>query len=228
MAIGTFPGMLQEGTHAARPAATAVGSGALYACSDHALIYQSDGTTWSTWADISGDAGGSITQAYVGKNAVGASWEAGGGSLVKAKKVTLAEARLMTDIEVHIRGSAGDGADIWLSLWDDNGSGTAPDHLLAYLAGGANNVILLDADGSGSDGRWFSLGLGRWLTAGDYWIAFTLTDGDLDIAYDTGGSDRSHGYAAGQFGLDWGFTNASWAADANTTRDYSIRANTIR
>lgn len=49
MAIGTFPGMLQEGDHASRPAATAVGSGALYACSDHSLIYQSDGSSWSTW-----------------------------------------------------------------------------------------------------------------------------------------------------------------------------------
>jgi hypothetical protein len=56
MAIGTFPGMLQEGTHAARPAATAVGSGALYACSDHALIYQSDGASWSTWAALGGGA----------------------------------------------------------------------------------------------------------------------------------------------------------------------------
>lgn len=59
MAIGTFPGMLQEGTHAARPAATAVGSGALYACSDHALIYQSDGATWSTWATL-GAGGGAL------------------------------------------------------------------------------------------------------------------------------------------------------------------------
>lgn len=56
MAIGTFPGMLQEGDHAGRPAATAVGSGALYACSTHALIYQSDGATWSTWAALGGGA----------------------------------------------------------------------------------------------------------------------------------------------------------------------------
>jgi hypothetical protein len=49
MAIGTFPGMLQEGDHASRPAATAVGSGALYACTTHSLIYQSDGSAWSTW-----------------------------------------------------------------------------------------------------------------------------------------------------------------------------------
>ena len=40
------------GTHAARPAATAVPSGALYPCSDHDLIYRSDGATWATWATL--------------------------------------------------------------------------------------------------------------------------------------------------------------------------------
>lgn len=54
MAATTLPGVLLTGTHAARPAATAVASGTLYACSDHSLIYQSDGATWSTWASLSG------------------------------------------------------------------------------------------------------------------------------------------------------------------------------
>jgi hypothetical protein len=54
MAAITFEGMTLTGDHASRPAATAVGAGSLYACSDHDLIYQSDAATWSTWADISG------------------------------------------------------------------------------------------------------------------------------------------------------------------------------
>lgn len=42
----------QSGTHAARPAAT---SGCiLYACTDHTLIYRSDGSTWATWASLTG------------------------------------------------------------------------------------------------------------------------------------------------------------------------------
>lgn len=57
MATITIPGMFLTGTHAARPAATAVGKGSLYACSDHKLIYQSDGATWSTWIDASGSGG---------------------------------------------------------------------------------------------------------------------------------------------------------------------------
>lgn len=43
---------VQAGTHAARPAASAVPQGTLYACSTHGLIYQSDGSsTWSEWYD---------------------------------------------------------------------------------------------------------------------------------------------------------------------------------
>ena len=57
MAEITMPGMLLDGTHAARPAATTVGGGTLYACSDHGLIYQSDGAAWSTWATL-GTVGG--------------------------------------------------------------------------------------------------------------------------------------------------------------------------
>jgi hypothetical protein len=44
--------MFLSGTHAARPAASAVGKGSLYSCSDHDLIYQSDGSSWSTWATL--------------------------------------------------------------------------------------------------------------------------------------------------------------------------------
>ena len=45
-------------THANRPAATAVTSGSLYSCSDHDLIYRSDGSAWATWATLGGGASG--------------------------------------------------------------------------------------------------------------------------------------------------------------------------
>ena len=47
-----FADHLLDGTHAARPAATAVPAGTLYSCTDHALVYQSDGATWATWATL--------------------------------------------------------------------------------------------------------------------------------------------------------------------------------
>lgn len=50
MATLTLPGVLLSGTHASRPAASAVGKGTLYAETDTAQIYQSDGSsTWTAW-----------------------------------------------------------------------------------------------------------------------------------------------------------------------------------
>jgi hypothetical protein len=43
---------LLSGDHASRPAAADMPEGGLYACSDHDLIYQSDGSSWNTWADL--------------------------------------------------------------------------------------------------------------------------------------------------------------------------------
>jgi hypothetical protein len=54
MTSTTLPGVLLTGTHASRPAANAVGTGTLYSCSTHSLIYQSDGSSWSTWATLTG------------------------------------------------------------------------------------------------------------------------------------------------------------------------------
>ncbi len=47
-ANGTVAGVFQSGTHSARPAANAVGGGTIYFCSTHGLVYQSDGSSWST------------------------------------------------------------------------------------------------------------------------------------------------------------------------------------
>lgn len=48
-------------THANRPAANAAGLpvGSLYSCTDHSLIYQTDGSAWSTWATLG--SGGGVT-----------------------------------------------------------------------------------------------------------------------------------------------------------------------
>lgn len=57
MATITIPGMFLTGDHASRPAASAVGKGSIYSCSTHSLIYQSDGSSWTTWATLGvGDA----------------------------------------------------------------------------------------------------------------------------------------------------------------------------
>ncbi|MFN8621169.1 MAG: hypothetical protein U0869_10535 [Chloroflexota bacterium] len=48
----TVQGILLSGAHAARPAASGVSVGTLYSCSDHGLVYQTNGTAWSTWATL--------------------------------------------------------------------------------------------------------------------------------------------------------------------------------
>lgn len=53
----TVSGILLSGTHAARPAASSPPTGSVYSCSDHALIYVTNGSAWSTWATL-GTAGG--------------------------------------------------------------------------------------------------------------------------------------------------------------------------
>lgn len=65
--FGTF-GILTEDTLANRPAATAVGVGALFSATDESIIYRSNGTTWDVWYDGSGLGGGSSIYTP-GKNA---------------------------------------------------------------------------------------------------------------------------------------------------------------
>jgi len=51
-AIATLPVLLQTGIHSARPAASAVGSGALYNCTTHGLVYQQLAGSWGTWLTL--------------------------------------------------------------------------------------------------------------------------------------------------------------------------------
>lgn len=61
VAAATVPGVLQAGIHSARPAANTVTSGTIYFCSTHKLIYQSDGSSWSTVFDPGGIGGSGQT-----------------------------------------------------------------------------------------------------------------------------------------------------------------------
>src|SRR5262245_55694492 len=55
-----FADHLIVGNHASRPAFGDVPEGTLYACSDHGIIYQSDGATaWSNWYVVTGAVSGS-------------------------------------------------------------------------------------------------------------------------------------------------------------------------
>lgn len=81
----TVAGILLVGDHASRPAAATVVAGTLYSCTDHDLIYQSDGATWSTWADLSGSGPSFATPAI----ALGATAAAGAASTVIRSDATI-------------------------------------------------------------------------------------------------------------------------------------------
>lgn len=81
----TVAGILLVGDHASRPLATAVVAGTLYSCTDHDLIYQSDGATWSTWADLTGSVPAFATPAI----ALGATAAAGAAGTVIRSDATI-------------------------------------------------------------------------------------------------------------------------------------------
>jgi len=91
MAVITVPGMFLTGDHASRPAANTVGSGSLYSCSTHSLVYQSDGSSWSTWATLgTGDATTHIADTTDAHDASAVSFDATGLSNTSATEVQTA------------------------------------------------------------------------------------------------------------------------------------------
>lgn len=97
MADTTLPGLLDVGTHAARPAASAVGSGGLYSCTDHSLVYQTDGANWTTWASLAG----------TGSVATDAIWDAAGDLAVGTGANTAARVGIGASNGMILQRSAG-------------------------------------------------------------------------------------------------------------------------
>ena len=110
-----FIGHLLTGTHAARPAASAVPEGTLYSCTDHSLVYQSDTATWATW----------LTSA-AGSVATDAIWDTAGDLAVGTGANTAAK----------LAAGATSG-----HVLTSNGSGVAPSW---QAAGGGGALVLLE------------------------------------------------------------------------------------
>jgi hypothetical protein len=170
---------------------------------------------------------GGITQAYAGYNTAGGSWENMTARRVYMKKITIATACLLSDIEAYLdNGAASDNVDsLAAALFSDN-AGT-PRDLLAYAPAVGTGLLLDSASGAGgnTNARWFGRAIGYWVTAADYWIAVGAIESSvtgLRIAYDGSGSDRY--YTAGG---DW-MTDAGFTTITTGSNKYSIRANTIR
>jgi hypothetical protein len=163
--------------------------------------------------------GGSLTEAYVGYNTIGGSWETGAvNEWAIAKQIVLANDCLITNVDVYLQlGSAGTMAGPAAALYAD--SAGAPGQILYAPAERGGPIVSQPA----TTPLWFGCnGLG-WVTAGTYWVVIRVLDTGgtvlVQVAYDGSGSDRTQDFTANAW--------QTWSAAAGT-RKYSIRAKTIR
>jgi hypothetical protein len=222
-AVTTLGGLADQGTAtyldfttAAAPSNPAAGKIRVYSKTGDTLSQRTSGGTETVF----GAGGGGLTQAYVGYNTVGGSTENTTTERVLLKKVTLANACLLTDIEAYVDAAPTPTSlsRFAVGLYADNAG--AVGQVLVSNAVDYDNVYLWN--GSATTARWLGLPIGKWLTAADYWLA-VMTDNNIGIRYDGSGSDRY--YTAGAV---FGFTDGGTYAQTDSTRIYSIRANTIR
>lgn len=165
-----------------------------------------------------GGGGGGLTQAYVGYNTAGGSDENVTNLRVYAKKVTLASDGLLSSVEAYM--SSDDNVNtLRAAVFAD--SGGTPTTLIAVNTTQTQKHHFYN--GTAPVKRWIALAVGKWLTAGDYWIAIQTVKGGgtWNLAYDATGSDRYYG-AGGDWISDWGRYAAT-----TTGNSYSIRASVI-
>lgn len=187
---------------------------------DDTLVLAPDGAGGVEWrAEAGGGGGGGVTHAYLGYNTAGGSLEAMVQYRMYCKKVTLSADGLLASIGAYVEDDgATHVASLAVALFDDNSN--APGKVIGY-AGISADVTFIPLTTYGQ--RWVDMPMGKWLTAGDYWVGvFGVSNSTaLRLAYDGSGSDQY--FTAG----------GAWVADATfhtiTTgsRKYSIRASVI-
>lgn len=136
--------LLGPNTHANRPAATAVPSGTLYSCSDHGLIYQSDGATWSTWATLGGAGGGMLASTiYDPATKVDASISSGTFADVDATNLAVAfTVPASGKVLVRLNGYAAAGAN-GISWGLREGTTNLDDRLVRYQDEGGSSATFV-------------------------------------------------------------------------------------
>ena len=127
-----FADHLLDGTHASRPAATAVPAGTLYSCSDHALIYQSDGATWSTYATLG--TAGAITNRIIQVKV-----------LDDATTVTTGDGKLIFAIPSQLNGLNLTDADAYVTTVSSSGLPTVQIRNITQTADMLTTKISIDA-----------------------------------------------------------------------------------
>lgn len=119
-------------THANRPAAGTPPVGALYSCTDHDLIYRTDGSTWATYADLTGSGGASdwttevtkasdesVTNSSTLQNDDELTFAVGSGELWKFEAIIAYEATLNGDFKCDFVCSTGTFSTVYRYLGSD-------------------------------------------------------------------------------------------------------------
>ena len=200
MAATTLPALLDTGDHASRPAASAVGTGALYSCTDHSLVYQTDGSTWTTWATLGGggiqqtllDAKGDLVVASAADTAARLAVGTGNGSaLVVASGETTGLAWLKHNHAATAAPVAGDDnldgyavGSIWIDTTNDAAyicvdasTGAAVWNPFEAAGGASDPLLYVDDIALHADGDNFtSTGLTGWTKVGSGSVTAITTE----------------------------------------------------
>lgn len=178
-------------------------------------VLTSDGTdiAWAT------PTSGGITQAFLGYNTIGGTWETtASNSTWYLKQITPANACLITSVGAYLQHASGTGAGPAVGLWSDSGG-----HPLMWMGGSPRSQATLNLNTNGA--RWIDMPLGIWVASGTYWIGVRTTDLNvsatvaMQIAYDSGSDETK---------VQSDIQALDIVSSTVTARKYSIRANTIR
>lgn len=168
---------------------------------------------------------GGVTRSTVGTTSAGASFATARGTYIK--KVTLATAGLVASVHGFVKGNAANGLLMTAGILSDNSG--APLSVIAvgsatYVESSSGALVNL---GLSTTVRDLSVGMGRWLAAGDYWIGIGMeaaADSRLQLAYNAGsGSDRKFTGSSGGYFADESFQTYG----SSDTNDYCIYADII-
>lgn len=181
------------------------------------LVADSGQTTGIKWAT---GVPGAISQSYIGYNTIGGSFETPGAGTITwyLKSVTLAQAALLTSIDLYVKG---DGAHVGLkgvAVLDDNSG--APGKVIAVNAAETSSAIVDVEAFINTTARWVAKPLGVWLPAGTYWLG-VCHGASNSLAFDGSGGDFKGSSST------WA-TDASLTSYTNSSNKYSIRGNIIQ